>query len=572
MSYPLSYPYGSGAQPVGREAHRDLEPLHAIRVEDTPAWLLHTVEGRMLRCVVLEGRNGVVLYGTGDGYQQGQAIARCITDQIAKPVRAIVYGENRVDHCSGTSAVLSQLRATGVPVLAAPRWHDTDSARSQALASVIAVRRALQYGPLLREALEGRSPLRRALGGAYPGAPVEPTTTVHTAQEKRYAGLRMRFVATSDRGDSVGVYLPDHRLALVPNEVYSSPSNLIGVEGPHSRISNEWQAMISSVGDLDVAHLVGTRFTPPLHGADRVRAALELYRDGIQYVHDQSIRHMQAGADPDALLELVDIPDHMDFSAFGRPLYGNFVRATTHHYTTYLGWFSGRAAELTPLPRTVRAGRLAQLIGGDRLVEEARAALQNGEAQWSAELAQLALDASPRSPGARRALESALRTLGHAAPNPLLRNYYYSAAMEVSGDIDLEAVRDLIERPEWMTAHAILETLRFRILPEVAAELDVTIGVDLSDTGEHYALRLHNLVLRVLPDLPDTIDARITLAKQHLGELVYGEEDLETLVVWGAVQIDGEVAHVRRFWGAIGPRPALAYQRPVGRLPGTALP
>ena len=48
--------------------------------------------------------------------------------------------------------------------------------------------------------------------------------------------------------------------------------------------------------------------TNVLKGKDEIEAALRNYRDAIQYVHDQTIRGINAGLTPDELVEKVVLP------------------------------------------------------------------------------------------------------------------------------------------------------------------------------------------------------------------------------------------------------------------------
>ena len=45
----------------------------------------------------------------------------------------------------------------------------------------------------------------------------------------------------------------------------------------------------------------------PTSGADKVEEVLRMYRDGIQFVHDQTIRYMNHGLTPDELANTVKL-------------------------------------------------------------------------------------------------------------------------------------------------------------------------------------------------------------------------------------------------------------------------
>jgi alkyl sulfatase BDS1-like metallo-beta-lactamase superfamily hydrolase len=91
--------------------------------------------------------------------------------------------------------------------------------------------------------------------------------------------------------------------------------------------------------------------------------------------------------------------------------------------TGYLGWFRGDATEIAPLPRTERASRTVALMGGpDRVVEAVRAALDDGDRRWCAELAGLCVSIDAEDHEARLLKAAGLRLLGYAEQNALRRN------------------------------------------------------------------------------------------------------------------------------------------------------
>ena len=49
---------------------------------------------------------------------------------------------------------------------------------------------------------------------------------------------------------------------------------------------------------------------------------LTLYRDAIQYVHDQTIRLMNKGFYPDQIIEMIELPETIAKSPFVNEFYG----------------------------------------------------------------------------------------------------------------------------------------------------------------------------------------------------------------------------------------------------------
>ena len=101
-------------------------------------------------------------------------------------------------------------------------------------------------------------------------------------------------------------------------------------------------------------------------------------------------------------------------------------------FTGYLGWFDGNPTNLHRYSTKDHARRIASLAGGvDRLLEEAESALNEGDAQWAAELCDYLLALGEHEIHAMLIKSSALESLGRNSANALARNYYLTAAQEL---------------------------------------------------------------------------------------------------------------------------------------------
>ena len=103
-------------------------------------------------------------------------------------------------------------------------------------------------------------------------------------------------------------------------------------------------------------------------------------RDAIQFVHDQTVRLMNKGLAPREIAARVKLPPHLATHPYLIEYYGTVEWSGTGCHTSarvtgtpctvravyhgYLGWFSGRPAELHPLPVAEEARLLVQLAGG----------------------------------------------------------------------------------------------------------------------------------------------------------------------------------------------------------------
>ncbi|HBL86073.1 MAG TPA: MBL fold metallo-hydrolase, partial [Alcanivorax sp.] len=67
--------------------------------------------------------------------------------------------------------------------------------------------------------------------------------------------------------------------------------------------------------------------------------------------------------------------------------YGKVSWSVRSVFDGYLGWFDGNPSTLQPLPGEQQARHMAELAGGEQaLADKARAALEQGDAQWALSL------------------------------------------------------------------------------------------------------------------------------------------------------------------------------------------
>src|SRR5262249_14811409 len=105
------------------------------------------------------------------------------------------------------------------------------------------------------------------------------------------------------------------------------------------------------------------------------------------------------------------------------------VKAT---YVNYLGWFDGNPANLHTLPPEGAAKRYVEIIGGaDVLLDKARAAFEQGDYRWVAEVVNHAVLAEPANKAAKGLQADALEQLGYQSESGPWRNFYLTAAKEL---------------------------------------------------------------------------------------------------------------------------------------------
>ena len=73
---------------------------------------------------------------------------------------------------------------------------------------------------------------------------------------------------------------------------------------------------------LDVEHLLGTHLIP-MSGREKIIDTVTLYRDMVQWIHDQSLRYINKGYTQNELKQqFQEVPDWFENEPFSKEMYG----------------------------------------------------------------------------------------------------------------------------------------------------------------------------------------------------------------------------------------------------------
>ena len=159
---------------------------------------------------------------------------------------------------------------------------------------------------------------------------------------------------------------------------------------------------------------------------------LIVYRDAIQYIHDQTIRLMNQGYYPDQIVEMVELPEDISNSPYLYEFYGTVRWSVKSIFNGYLGWFNGNPSELDPLSREEKAKRISNLAGGnDNLLSQLKAAVKDEDMQWALELSDYLIALDFFNDEVKNLRQQALIYEGSRSSNPNKRNYFLTSALEL---------------------------------------------------------------------------------------------------------------------------------------------
>jgi alkyl sulfatase BDS1-like metallo-beta-lactamase superfamily hydrolase len=285
-------------------------------------------------------------------------------------------------------------------------------------------------------------------------------------------------------------------------------------------------------------------------------------RDGIQFIHDQTLRHMNKGATPDELVNLVKMPPYLsDYTPFLREYYGTVKHSVRQIYNGYLGWFAGDPVDLDPLPAPKASKRYIALMGGrNNVISHAEKALKEQEYQWAAELVTHLISIDRVDQDARNIKARAYRELGVASMNINWRNWYLSASYELEGKIDplknLISAVGIFSSPDvisqWPLAK-ILEGLSVRLNPEVSKDINLKINFTAVDTNEQHGLEVRQSIMQfhdvILPEARLAIQA----PRQAIIGLLMGKLSVAQFTALPVVSITGNADDLNLFISMLDP-------------------
>lgn len=513
--------------------------------------------------VMVVGDDGLIMVDAGLSPETSKEVLAEFRNITDKPIVAVIYSHFHHDHTGGIKGLVSadQVETGQTQIYAHTSLMQHLADESAVLGPILGVRAGYTFGVFLNsEDVEymnaGIGPLPTA---GRPGSFIAPTRLVEDVLKVTIAGVELEIIhVPSEAPDELAVYLPDSRV-LIDTEVIQGPTfpNIYTLRGTKFRQPMTWVRSIDRLRKLKAAYLVPTHGRP-VEGEAKVDEVLRMTRDGIQYVHDQTVRYMNKGFTPDELAQKIKLPPHLfDYAPYLRQYYGTVKQAVRQIYAGYLGWYEGDPVELDPLPAKVKASRLVELMGGvGKVYETALAAYEGRDYQWAAELASYLVRVDENDMDARAIKAAAFRQLGYASMNINWRNWYLTSAMELEGKLDtLNTVKNMANvfmSPDilaQMPVSVSLNTWSSRLKAEQALSVNKSLGFEFPDLNETYGLTIRRGVCQFDVNPENNMDMVLSMTKPVFDEVVSGTTTIEEAVVKGKIGLTGNMAELRQFLG-----------------------
>ena len=332
---------------------------------ETPGGKIHIAVGfGIANSIMVEGDDGNIIIDSADSTFEASEIYKLFKEKNANPIKAVIYTHNHGDHTFGTAHYLTTQEER--PKIIAHESTDYYMQRILGIINpIITIRSARMFGTQLPP----EELINVGIGASLnvsksPLGYVKADTVFEKELKLNISGINIElYHAPGETNDQLFVWLPDHVSLMPGDNIYKTFPNLYTIRGTTHRDVMGWIDSLDHMRTFEPEYLFPSH-TKPLQGED-VMHALTIYRDAIQYIHDQTIRLMNQGYYPDQIVEIVELPKEIKESPFLYEFYGTARWSIKSIFNGYLGWFNGNPSDLDPLSRNDEAQRFSNLIGGN---------------------------------------------------------------------------------------------------------------------------------------------------------------------------------------------------------------
>ncbi|HKQ07817.1 MAG TPA: MBL fold metallo-hydrolase [Blastocatellia bacterium] len=310
------------------------------------------------------------------------------------PIKYIILTHGHQDHTGG----IPLWKQPGTQIIA-QRNHVEFVNYQKRLERFFALRNSAQFG------------FPEPQVGAWPGnyaAKIEPTILFDDKYEFTLGGLTFVILHTpGETPDHLSVWVPQLKAAFTGDNYYASFPNIYTLRGTPPRLALDYVNSLDRVLALK-PDLVLPSHGPPIVGGQEVARRLKQMRDAILYVHDETVKGMNAGKDVFTLMREIKLPPEL---ALGES-YGKVSWSVRGIYEGYAGWFDLNTATMYEQPASAVYADVVRLAGGtDAIVKLATERLQAGQTVEALRLTDFALAADGAQPQALAMRLKALEAL-----------------------------------------------------------------------------------------------------------------------------------------------------------------
>ena len=335
------------------------------------------------------------------------------------PLHTLIFTQGHVDHVGGTAYFRD--KNPGLRVIASERNAEHQQYDGR-LAAFRGNRSAFAFTDKFTEAFN----YYQQHGYTDFPAQDQPTPDVLVGDKLAFelGGVSFEIVAVpgAETNDSLVVWLPQHKICFTGN-LFGCPfghfPNLVTIRGDRYREALVVARAVQTVRALE-PEMICYGHHGPVIGKQLIQDELAALHHAINYVHDETVRGMNAGKDVYTLMSEITLPPEMEVGQG----YGKVSWSVRAIWESYSGWFHHRSTtELYAVPQSSVASDIVELAGGTAaILKRAEDKFSSGDNEQAIHLLDIIRDA-----GADTAASRELGIKVHQALLEQSENFWLSA-------------------------------------------------------------------------------------------------------------------------------------------------
>jgi alkyl sulfatase BDS1-like metallo-beta-lactamase superfamily hydrolase len=481
-------------------------------------------------------------------------------------VSGLIFTHSHADHFGGALGVVSAQEAKDrkLPIVAPSGFMEEATSENILMGPAMGRRAMYMYGSNLAKSPTGL--VDNGLGKAVAFGKIgilQPNITVQSEkQDLLIDGVRFVFhnVPGSEAPSEFTFYLPDFKAFCGAEIMGHTLHNLYTLRGAKVRDATKWASYLNdSLRYVENSEVVFNQHHWPVWGAANIQDFIVKQRDTYQFIHDQTVRQMNAGLNAAEIAENLRLPVALDEHLSVRGYYGTVRHNVKAVYQNYMGWFDAHPSNLDPLPALQASEKYVSLMGGvDKVIAAAQESMGKADYRWAAELLKHAVYVAPKNTQAKALLAQSFEKLGYAAESSAWRNFYLTGALELrEGTPEKGMPREgMIDMLNQTSIERFLEAMAASLNAPKAEGKKLKINLVFSDTKKSFVLSLENSVLHHVQARPDqTANATLTLTQPFFIKMVLGQAGAKDLLMSDQTKIEGSTIDLALFFNMIDKAP-----------------
>ena len=531
----------------------------------------------------VEGKTGIVVIDPLISCECAAAALKLYQSQRGvRPVKAVIYTHSHADHYGGAAGILPPAGpgtvSDSVPIIAPEGFLEEVTSENIFAGPIMKRRAAHMYGSYLPRSPVGHVGVGLAMATSQGTVSLIPPTVdiKQTGETLTIDGVQIVFqmVPNTEAPAEMNMYFPQERVLLVAECATHALHNIVTLRGALVRDAKAWCRYLDETLMLYCeragAEVLFGSHSWPTWGSERIRNFLEEQRDLYAYMHDQTVRQMNAGLNGTEIAEWMVLPPKLRRAWHAQGFYGSLSHNVKGIYQRYMTWFDGGAENLWKWPPKEEGVRYVQCMGGVQdVVYKAQEFIEKGDFRFAATLLGHLVAAGDEAGGSEAArvtgkemLADVFQRLGFGAENATWRNYYLAQSLDLKGGRKPRG-RNIATKADFQPGLSVeqwLGLLSINIDGVQAGKEERTICIDIhvKDTKENWILILSNGALTFRRQAGNQPmeglkqDLTLTLNKSELHAILSESRDS---VIIEVLQGDrGMLTKVLSFAGIVGGR------------------